>query len=291
QPIFRAGLNYKIAEGTNVRASFGQAFRVPSVAERFANTSGGGILVEPNPSIQSERGYSAEFALRQGFRSEGAKWGIKGYLDLAAFMMQFDNMVEFGIKTRRIAFPQLDIRFSSINVADARILGSELTGMLIAESRDKKTFASFSGGVTWIEPTDLNAVPDSLQLDLVQFPSDIVNQDKTDQPPFLKYRSRWTIRGSASLGYHGLSLTANYRYKSFVQNIDQYLFLVIDDLADFRSRYPNGDHVMDFILAWEFDRRQTVSLTLDNAFNREYLIIPGLLAPQRKFTLQYQVRF
>ncbi|MEO1449578.1 MAG: TonB-dependent receptor, partial [Bacteroidota bacterium] len=32
QPTLRAGLNYKIAEGTNVRASFGQAFRVPSIA-------------------------------------------------------------------------------------------------------------------------------------------------------------------------------------------------------------------------------------------------------------------
>jgi iron complex outermembrane receptor protein len=291
EPILRAGLNFQAGKGTFLRASFGQAFRVPSVAERFANTSGGGVVVEPNPAIGAERGYSAEAGIRQAFKAEGAAWQVRGFLDLAGFLMEFEDMVEFGITTRRIAFPNVDIRFSSINVANARIPGAELTGLLTVENLGRGLLFSLSGGATRIEPRDLNAVAPENQLDLIRVPTDVLNPDKVDQPPFLKYRSRWTVRASATAAWRGLSLTGNLRYKSFTENIDQYLFLVVDDLAAFRDLYPRGDLVLDLIGAAEITQRQTLSLTVDNLLNREYLIIPGLLAPQRKFTLQYQVRF
>jgi hypothetical protein len=44
-------------------------------------------------------------------------------------------------------------------------------------------------------------------------------------------------------------------------------------------------------LSCDIGRRQNLALVVDNVMNREYLIIPGLLAPQRKATLQYQIRF
>ena len=295
-PVFRAGLNYKLARGTNVRASFGQAFRVPSIAERFANTSGGGILVEPNPAIGAERGYSAEVGLRQGFLFDGNQVKLKGYLDLAGFVMNYDNMVEFGISSANIRLVGgnfvPDVRFSSVNVAAARIPGVELTGGLTLNWGTKGLFA-LSGGVTYLEPRDLNAVPEEQQLNLAD-PANFIqvfNPDLVDQPSFLKYRSRWTVRASGTLGYGPVSLTANYRYKSFVENIDQYLYIVVNDLADFRARYPQGDHVIDLITAWQIIPNHQLSLTVDNVLNREYLIIPGFLAPQRKFTLQYLFRF
>ncbi|MDX2282888.1 MAG: TonB-dependent receptor [Bacteroidia bacterium] len=289
QPVFRAGLNWKLAEGTNLRASVGQAFRVPSVAERFVNTSGGGVVIDPNPGIGSERGYSAEFGFRQGFQASPGAWQLRGFVDLAAFQMQYEDMVEFGIATRRLAFPRIDIRFSSINIADARIRGAEATTLL--EVQRKAFFFNLSGGVTYLDPINLNAVPADSQLDLVNVPTDILNTAKVDQPPVLKYRSRWTVRGTATLGYGPLSLTGNFRYKSFVETIDQYLFIVIPDLADFRARYPSGDPVLDMTLSCDIGRRQNLALVVDNVMNREYLIIPGLLAPQRKATLQYQIRF
>lgn len=288
RPVARAGLNLKLWPGMNIRTSVGQAFRVPSVAERFANTTGGGIVVEPNPNIKSEYGYSAEFGLRQGFLADRPSFVLKGYLDLAGFVMNYQDMVEFGITKRQI-FPVQDIRFSSVNVANARIAGIELTAMTSANW--KNWFVNFSGGVVYLDPQDLNAVPAEKQLDLVNVPSDIINADKVDQPPFLKYRSRWTVRGSISGGYKIFSLTTNVRYKSFVENIDQYLFLVINDLNDFRVNHANGDLVADVILSADVTKNSKLSLTVDNIANREYLIIPGLLAPQRKFTLQYMIRF
>lgn len=290
-PVFRAGLNYEIVKGTNVRASFGQAFRVPSIAERFANTSGGGILVEPNPSINSERGYSLEVGLRQGLLFKGVTNSLKGYVDVAAFQMRYEDMVEFGVQN--VVFPPgsfiPEVRFSSINVADARISGLEFTTLLEANVQ-KWTFL-VNAGVTLIDPRDLNAVPDSIQMDLLNNPADILNLDKVDRPEFLKYRQRTTTRVSATVGFKPVSLTANYRMRSFTESIDQYLYLVVIGLDEFRSLHPNGQQVLDLIASWDITPSQQLSLVVDNVLNEEYTVIPGFLGPQRKFTVQYLVRF
>jgi len=335
-PVFRAGLNYEIRKGTNVRTSFGQAFRVPSIAERFANTTGGGVIVEPNPAILSERGYSAEVGFRQGFLAKRSGFQFKGFVDLAGFMMRYDDMVEFGI-SRLVITPDFNFNalFSSVNVADARITGIEFNQTFMMQA--KKFRASISGGITTLDPINLNNVSaDSLMnLQDIALEQDQTGQQnigavlvelntKIDQPRALKYRSRHTIRYSLSLGYDAVTLTTNLRYKSIPQAIDQYLYLVVGELATFQERYTTaepywdyvfgtpqngltrgeqleldrqlaegklrGDLVMDFILAWDINDKMTLSFNLDNAFNREFLIIPGTLGPQRQFTLQYAWR-
>ncbi|MEO0581691.1 MAG: TonB-dependent receptor [Bacteroidota bacterium] len=293
-PVFRAGLNYEIAKGTNVRASVGQAFRVPSIAERFANTSGGGVIVEPNPSIGSERGYSAEVGFRQGFATKGPKSSIKGYLDIAAFRMQYEDMVEFGVSPSNTFDPlsgNFDVGFSSINVADARITGAELTGLFAGQFGD--AFVNLSGGIMYIDPQNLNPAPPDSQVDLSQGDGDVLNLfngNKVDRPSFLKYRQNWTIRASLSVGYGPVSLTGNYRYKSFTETIDQYLLVVIPDLREFRTFYPEGTTVLDLILNWDVNPTHQISFIVNNALNEEYTVIPGFLAPQRKFTIQYRLQ-
>ncbi|MEL6843433.1 MAG: hypothetical protein AAFP02_09470, partial [Bacteroidota bacterium] len=193
-------------------------------------------------------------------------------------------------------------RFSSKNVSRARISGLEFTTLNSFEWKNG-FFLNVSGGVTLTNPVDLNAVPAEQQMDLsafnireFDFPTltrvlnQIADSSIVDRPETLKYRSRTLVRASASLGYKGLALTANYRQKSFVESIDQFLYLVVGDLEDFRSRYPNGFDVLDLIASYDFGRGQ-LSLTVDNVLNEEYMIIPGLLAPQRKATLQLMLRF
>ncbi len=298
KPIFRLGVNYKIAEGTNIRVSAGQAFRVPTVAERFTNTAGGAIVVQPNPNIRSEYGYSAEIGLRQGYRFGNKKNHIEGYLDAAGFMMRYSDMVEFGIsKVNFTSFPP-EVLFSSINIADARITGLEVTTLNQA-TLGKWTIA-LSGGITWTDPVNLNSVPESNQLNLeqYQFPRqflgaliDVMNPNLSDQPRLLKYRPKALVRTSTTIGYGPVSLTANYRYRSFIQNIDQYLFVVVGDLADFRARHSQGDHVVDLILSVDPTPNLTLSLNVDNATNTEYMLVPGFLAEQRKVGLQARWRF
>jgi outer membrane receptor protein involved in Fe transport len=59
RPIFRFGANYELFKYTHLRGSFGQAFRYPSVAERFASTSIGALNIFPNNDLQPEKGWSA----------------------------------------------------------------------------------------------------------------------------------------------------------------------------------------------------------------------------------------
>lgn len=293
QPILRAGLNYELRKGSNLRASFGQAFRVPTVAERYANTAGGGILIEPNPTIASERGYSLEFGYRQGYRfGSSGRLQAKGYLDVALFRMAYDNMVEFGISNLQ------PVSFSSVNVAEAQIDGIEIT--TLNQFQRGKWFATLSGGLTLLDPQNLNSVDSTRQLNLEQYDYprqfinalvDLSNPNLVDQPEVLKYRPRRLLRMSGSVGYGRFSLTSNVRYRSFIETVDQYLFVVVEDFADFRDRHPNGEWVVDLIGAVELTERSQLSLTVDNVTNTEYLVIPGFLAAQRRYTLQYLIRF
>jgi outer membrane receptor protein involved in Fe transport len=96
-PIFRVGTNYEFRQGSNIRASFGQAFRSPSIAERYLDTNAGGLVIASNPELEVEKGYSTELGFRQGFMVGKGKRALIGYVDVAGFMMDYKNMIEFGV--------------------------------------------------------------------------------------------------------------------------------------------------------------------------------------------------
>jgi outer membrane receptor protein involved in Fe transport len=185
-------------------------------------------------------------------------------------------------------------------VSQARIVGFELTTI---NSYTAKNFTfNFSGGLTYIKPTNLKPVADSQQLDLSYFNISkftfaeyekliLDANSKEDNPKLLKYRQPVLVRLSTGANYKRFGVAANYRYRSYMKTIDQYLHLVIGDLNDFRTRYNKGDHVFDLILSYDINDNNQLSLTLDNLTNLEYFSIPGTLAEQRKFTLQYKVTF
>ena len=50
-PVFRVGANYQAAKYTFIRASFGQGYRFPSIAEKFIKASVGGLNIFPNRKI------------------------------------------------------------------------------------------------------------------------------------------------------------------------------------------------------------------------------------------------
>ena len=80
-PILRAGLNWQAADYTFLRASFGQGYRFPSIAEKFASTTLGSIKIIPNPDILAEKGWNTELGIKQAFR-----WGnTSGQANLSVF--------------------------------------------------------------------------------------------------------------------------------------------------------------------------------------------------------------
>src|SRR5690606_10816798 len=99
-PVIRGGVNYRFFRASWLRASFGQGFRTPSVAERYANAAAGSITIVPNPNLGSESGWSSEVALRQAWQ-----WGkFSGMVDLSGFWTQFDNMIEFQLASTAFGF-------------------------------------------------------------------------------------------------------------------------------------------------------------------------------------------
>lgn len=299
-PVFRAGVNYNAWPGFNVRASAGQAFRSPSVAERYTSTVGGGLIVGANPDLVVEKGYSAEIALRQGFLiGEVKNPTLMGYVDVAGFLMDYNNMIEFGLDTVTGTFPALLPVFAAVNIADTRITGVEVTTM--AQYKKGKFDLNFTGGLTYIEPVNKNPTPDSLQLDFrydmtslerFQELNSWLSQEKQDNPRMLKYREKMTVRLSATAGLGKAWLTCNFRAKSQMLAYDEFLNFAVAGVDEFyKTRQTNGYEVFDFILGYNYAPRSVISFHVDNAFNEEYLVIPGYLAEQRKYSVQIKYVF
>ena len=91
RPVIRSGINYKVAKYSFLRASFGQGYRFPSIAEKFASTSVGALNVFPNPNLKAESGWSAEIGIKQGIKI--GNW--KGYFDVSGFINEYENMTEY----------------------------------------------------------------------------------------------------------------------------------------------------------------------------------------------------
>ncbi len=90
-PLFRAGFNFRAFDYTFLRASFGQGYRYPSIAEKHASTTLGSVRIFPSLSIQPEKGWNAEVGVKQGI---GSKY-FSGLADIAFFYSQHTDMIEF----------------------------------------------------------------------------------------------------------------------------------------------------------------------------------------------------
>ena len=59
-------MNWQAAEYTFLRASFGQGYRFPSIAEKHASTTLGSVVIFPNPDVMPESRWSTEAGIKQG---------------------------------------------------------------------------------------------------------------------------------------------------------------------------------------------------------------------------------
>lgn len=262
-PVARLGVNYELAKASWLRASFGQGFRTPSVAERYVNAAAGSIVVLPNPSLGSERGWSAELGGKQGWQ-----WRkMKGFVDLAAFYTRYQNMIEFTF-----AFHPEGAGFKALNLnnSTAVVRGLELSSG--GAGKVGNTQLQFMLGYTFIDPVEfLQPLPDRPDI-LIENP--------------LKYRTRHLFRFDAEAKYRRWSVGSNLRYNSFMLRIDQAFELFIPGVTDFRARRDQGDWMADFRLAYELRSDVRLAFLVRNAFNRDYMIVPGNIGPGRTYGLQ-----
>ena len=124
RPVFRAGVNYKLKEGLNARASFGQGFRFPTITELYMRGDIGPVNLYNNPNLKPESGWTSEIGLKKVFKIDN----FSGYIDLVGFVMEYNNMMEFTFGKFGPDTDELfGIGFKSLNVGKTRIPGIEFT--------------------------------------------------------------------------------------------------------------------------------------------------------------------
>jgi len=312
KPVFRAGLNYQAAEYTYLRASFGQAYRFPTIAEKYVRTDLGAVEINgldfdigiyPNRNLISETGWSAELGVKQGFKI--SNW--KGFIDASGFINEYTDMMEFtfGISDGLLPivrdgiiigadtviapiWPELDtvvitvpeggsVGFQSINIGDTRIFGADITIAGEGDLFGLPTRALF--GYTYVLPKfqDFNEVEDILS-----------SADRN----ILKYRFQHTFKldGETTL-FNKLSLGSSMRFYSHMEAIDEAFNKFLPGIEEWRAENNGGTFVMDARLLYNLTEKSTISFVSKNVFNNEYSLRPSLMDAPRSFTLKYSAEF
>lgn len=259
-PILRAGLNWQAAGFTFLRASFGQGYRYPSIAEKFGATTLGSVQIIANPDILSESGWSTELGIKQGV-SLGE---MTGQADFALFFLQNSNMIEymFGI------YPE-GLGFRAANVEQSRVYGLELELMLSRSFGAVMTTAT--GGYTYMYPVEYN--------ELTNENSDV----------FLKYRRKHS--GIISLGtqWKKFNVGISAYIKSKILNIDE-IFLttpILPGFDEYWAGHNTGYGALDVNIGYRINEKFSLSLAVKNLTNTEYMGRPGDIQPQRNFSLRF----
>ena len=282
RPVFRLGANYQVADFTFLRASYGQGYRYPTVAERFIRTNAGSLNILPNPSLRSETGWSGELGLKQGFQLGG----FNGYVDLAAFWSEYQNMIEFNLFFDPATFV---LGFKARNVGATLIRGGE-----ISVGGQGKLFGlptTLLAGYTYLDPQfrefDLAGRDIAVNnLDTAP-PGQFNGWSSTSDQNILKYRFRHTVKFDVQSRMGPVSVGVGINHNSFMENIDRPFLAVIPQLGEFREGIgAGGSTIINPRVAYHFSEQTKLSLLVNNATNAVYALRPGLLEAPRNYTLR-----
>ena len=301
RPVFRSGINYRIAEETYLRASYGQGYRFPTIAEKFIQTSVGVINIYPNEEIRSETSTNLEFGVKQGFKMGP----VTGFLDLAVFRQHYDDFVEFTFG--QWLDPTIDnflgLGFRSINTGEAEVLGAEFTA--VGKASLENSSLQFLFGYTYTLPRTLD--PD---YEYAESPVDTNNvfyrpdfalftYNATSENPennILKYRIQHLIRADVQWSSSNVDLGMSVRMNSQMENIDNiYGILDSDDIQpnllsginQWRDEHTSPDFVFDARASYHVNDHHKISLIVNNLTNLEYSIRPLTVEAPRTTVIQY----
>ncbi len=308
QPVFRFGGTYQPMEYTFIRASYGQGYRFPSIAEKYISTFVGGLNIFPNQNIQPEHGWSSEIGFKQGFKIGN----FKGYLDVSGFITQYSNMMEFmfgfyDMNGNELSKDERDnliiqnlsqgigpietlsqiIGARSTNIQNANIPGFEVNLIGQGNLLDNLKL-SVLAGYTFINPIAVN--PDSIYLATFSNPN-TTNPAKTQ----LKYRNKHLLKIDFQIDYKKIALGLSTRYTSLMENVDD-VFVdseinILPEYGIYRNARMTGDVVFDARLAYQIDEKSKISILMNNVLNREYTNRPGNVMPPRTLLWQYSLNF
>jgi len=259
-PIIRAGLNWQAADFTFLRASFGQGYRFPSIAEKYASTTIGSIKIIPNPEVLAESGWSTEIGIKQGV----LMGNITGQADFSIFLLQNSNMIEYIFG----AYPE-GFGFMATNVEQSRVYGCETELLLSGSFGEFQT--NITGGYTFMYPVEFNKY----------------TGQNTDT--YLKYRRKHSGIISVDTQRKKFSLGVSFYIKSRILNIDD-VFIntpILPGFDDYWAGHNTGYTTLDGTTGYKINNKFTISVAVKNITNTEYMGRPGDIQPQRNFSVRF----
>ncbi|RMF27354.1 MAG: TonB-dependent receptor [Bacteroidetes bacterium] len=280
KPVFRFGMNYKLNELTFLRASWGQGYRFPTIAEKFIFTLFGGVPISPNPDLRSETGWTGEVGLKKGFRFQG----FQGFVDVVGFWSEYQDMMEFNLVN---LFPT---GFQSINVGDTRIKGYEISisgrGSLFGLTTDLLM------GYTFIDPKFQEF--DTTPLAPGETPTEGQRNALNSSVKYnvLKYRSKHSLKFDAESSFARWRIGLSAQYNSHIEAIDAiFENLIVPGLNTYRAQHDNGYLRIDVRSGYQLSSLMKVSLIVNNLLNKDISSRPGILDDTRNFTLRLDFDF
>lgn len=301
KPVFRAGANYRLGLATFLRASYGQGYRFPSIAEKFIVTSLGAVKIFPNPELQPETSYNAEFGIKQGFKIKD----FKGFIDVAFFQQEMKNFIEFTFgqwDTNPNFNNMLGLGFKSVNTGTARVRGAEISIMGEGNTGSIKwqTLIGYTYTVPVSATPDLvyarSAVASSNPFLLQSFANATYSGTSSDASNnILKYRLQHLIRADVAATWKHWNVGVSFRYNSHMQNIDkafeqleqQFPAQFNPGIIPWRAQHKKGDYVFDARMSYAFGEMHKLAVVVSNVLNRTYAIRPLAIEDPRVITLQY----
>lgn len=268
-PLLRAGANYRAGKLTFLRASFGQGYRFPSIAEKHAATSLGAVRIFPNPWIMPESGWGVEAGLKQGIITQT----IDALFDIALFYTRNSDLIEyvFGI----YPIPEtndFDFGFRATNIEHSRVYGLEI------EFRVNHNTGMFrntiSGGYVFMNPVEFDP------------------RTNTNTGVYLKFRRKHAASLNLSTSYGPMEIGIHFRARSRILNIDD-VFLneltreqILPGFYDYWQQNSTAHFITDLSLGYSLSSQYRISLAVKNVFNVEYMGRPGDIQPHRNMSLR-----
>jgi outer membrane receptor for ferrienterochelin and colicins len=279
KPVFRAAVTYTAAKYTFIRASWGQGFRFPSMAESFIATRSGNVVIYPNPGLRPETGNNTEIGIKQGYRIGR----FKAFADVSAFRTVFDNLMEFTFAQWGTWLdPNIGFGFKSVNTGRALIQGFEVE--TAGSGKIGKAEFQLLTGYTYTIPTYVN--PDSSFTTDNNNVSLNYNNTRARQNNYLKYRYKHLFRLDLQVNYSKFEAGVSVKYNSEMLNMDAAFVELIDTTINNAWNQLGSTLTFDIRAAYKLNQRFKINVQVLNLTNTVYFNRPADLRPPRTWQLQ-----
>ncbi len=311
-PVFRAGMNIQASKSTNIRLSWGQGYRIPTIAEKYLAAQFTGIVnIVPNDTLKTETGWNFEFGIQQGVQIKNWKLGV----DFAFFWQESKNFIEYnvGIWDNKYsngdtilpksfeAFPGKLLGPKPVNIENSRTAGYEIG--LMSSGKIGPVGLRINAGYTYNFPTRKDGDTGSIGYSTKQFLHDMFafNSKRVDSATkqyILGYRIRHLVRADIEISFWKAYLGATFYYAStpekvpkFFKDVSNAIFHDENAVDKYLASRGNGDFAIDLRAGIKFTDRFTMGFIVKNVTNNLYSLRPGRPEPLRNYTFQFRYNF